>query len=476
MITAVRPKFKNQRQKPSTITLTDFMRIQNEIIPSNAEYENRKEKDRTLKQLSQTKATNWPDSIEMKKKNQFESHKNKFLEQEMIKRKIDEEEQKYQDIQNNLVLERAKKMLFEQQDPVKSFNSKLMYSDMLKEREFQKDITERKRLINQTIEKQFFDMEQKKMEDYDRNELLKAQKELEKRNERMKIVHEQLQESKIRRIQDYQEKMVEGHLMKAAAQKAIEEDKRKEQEKERRKLQQREEFLKANEELEKLKEERRKKELEEEKKIEEFAFKKKQLEELKEKVANEKSKEKQAQRQKLIDKQIEYLNKLRTKEEEILQKSLKEAEEKKQKEEQAKQDRLNQMKKAIEEQREYVRRKKEEKKIQEKKEEAEFVDDWKRKMKQLEEDERQEYLNIKERNKMLAEYQKMQYDEKKKLALKQFEQLNEDSYKTKLKLDQENDEFLKYAENCIRDYHKQGKDITPLLLELKRYKKTATFA
>ena len=66
------------------------------------------------------------------------------------------------------------------------------------------------------------------------------------------------------------------------------------------------------------------------------------------------------------------------------------------------------------------------------------------------------------------------YDEKKKLALKQFEQLNEDSYKTKLKLDQENDEFLKYAENCIRDYHKQGKDITPLLLELKRYKKTAT--
>ena len=59
---------------------------------------------------------------------------------------------------------------------------------------------------------------------------------------------------------------------------------------------------------------------------------------------------------------------------------------------------------------------------------------------------------------------------------KQFEQLNEDSYKTKLKLDQENDEFLKYAENCIRDYHKQGKDITPLLLELKRYKKTATFA
>ena len=476
MITAVRPKMRNQRVKPSTITLTDFMRIQNEIIPSNAEYENRKEKDRTLKQLSQTKASNWPDSIEMKKKNQFESHKNKFLEQEMIKRKIDEEEQKFQDIQNNLVIERARKLLFEQQDPVKSFNSKLMYSDMLKEREFQKDIVERKKRINETIEKQFFDMEQKKMEEYDKNELLKAQKEQEKRNERMKIVNEQLQESKIRRIQDYQEKIVEGQLIKAAALKAIEEDKKKEEEIKRKKLQQREEFIKANEKLEKLKEEKRQKELEEEKKIEEFAFKKKQLEDLKAKVDADKFKEKEAQRQKLSDEQIEYLNNLRTKEEERLQKSLKEAEEKKAKEEQIKQDRLNQMKKAIAEQREYVKRKKEEKKIQEKKEDAEFVDDWKRKMKQLEEDEKQEYLALRERNRNLAEYQKMQFDEKKKLALKQFEKLNEDSYKTKMMLDKENDEFLKYAENCIRDYHQQGKDITPLLLELKRYKKTANIA
>ena len=71
MITALRPKMRNQKVKPSTITLTDFMRIQNEIIPSNAEYENRKEKDIALKQLSQTKASNWPDSIEMKKKNHF---------------------------------------------------------------------------------------------------------------------------------------------------------------------------------------------------------------------------------------------------------------------------------------------------------------------------------------------------------------------------------------------------------------------
>ena len=175
-------KYKsNIPKRASYITLTDFMRIQNEIVPSNIEYESRKERDNQLKQISQTKASNWPDSIEMKKKTQFDSHKKRFLEEEEMRRKIDEEERKFQEIQNNLVVDKAKRMLFEQQDAVKSFNNTMMYSDMLKERDFQKEIKERKAEINKTIEKQFFDMDQKKMEEYDKNELIKKQIENEKK-------------------------------------------------------------------------------------------------------------------------------------------------------------------------------------------------------------------------------------------------------------------------------------------------------
>ena len=47
MITA--SKTKTHRKKPMYMTLTDFMRIQNEIIQSNAEYENRKKLDIRLK-------------------------------------------------------------------------------------------------------------------------------------------------------------------------------------------------------------------------------------------------------------------------------------------------------------------------------------------------------------------------------------------------------------------------------------------
>ena len=49
--------------------------------------------------------------------------------------------------------------------------------------------------------------------------------------------------------------------------------------------------------------------------------------------------------------------------------------------------------------------------------------------------------------------------------------LQEESLKNHLMLNKERDEFLRFAEEQIRLYKQQGKDILPLLLELKLYKK-----
>ena len=48
------------------ITFSDFLRIQNEIIPSNSELENRKEYDKKLKRVSSMKTINWPDNLNMR--------------------------------------------------------------------------------------------------------------------------------------------------------------------------------------------------------------------------------------------------------------------------------------------------------------------------------------------------------------------------------------------------------------------------
>jgi hypothetical protein len=57
-------------KQSATISLGDFMRIRNTIIPSISEEEERKKKESILKDQSNKKVKQWPDSLEMAKKEQ----------------------------------------------------------------------------------------------------------------------------------------------------------------------------------------------------------------------------------------------------------------------------------------------------------------------------------------------------------------------------------------------------------------------
>ena len=110
-------------------------------------------------------------------------------------------------------------------------------------------------------------------------------------------------------------------------------------------------------------------------------------------------------------------------------------------------------------------------KIKNKEEDMKYIDDYKRKLKFMEDSEKEEMKEKRKKNKDLAEYQKLQYEEKKRKALDTFEKFNEDQYKNLKRLEIEDDDFIKYAEYWINEYKLQGKNINPLMLELKRYKK-----
>ena len=110
-------------------------------------------------------------------------------------------------------------------------------------------------------------------------------------------------------------------------------------------------------------------------------------------------------------------------------------------------------------------------KMKNKEEDMKYIDDYKRKLKFMEDSEKEEMKEKRKKNKDLAEYQKLQYEEKKRKALDTFEKFNEDQYKNLKRLEIEDDDFIKYAEYWINEYKLQGKNINPLMLELKRYKK-----
>ena len=304
---------------------------------------------------------------------------------------------------------------------------------------------------------------------------MKKKMEEEKRKERMKIMREQLQESKIKLIQDYQERMVEGQLMKLNMQKALEEEKRNNELREQKKKEMQKEYFDANERLRKEKEEQRQKDIDEEKKIEEFAIKKQQRDDLRKKVEDQKLKQKIDNHQKLIDVQFNNLLKMQQEKRDALNRSkeasCKARDQKEEEDEKKNLEKRNKILNDIKQQMINSQKEKEEKRLREKQEDLNYIDDFKKKLALLEESERNEMNEKRRRERDLAEYRRLQTEEKRRIALGDFEQVNEDTYKQLKRLDMEDDDFIKYAEYWISEYKKQGKNIIPLLLELKRYKK-----
>ena len=476
MITQKSKNLSNLRYKsydfdrPSHIALSDFIRIQNSIAPMNTEIEERHAYEERLRILSKNKSKNWNDSIEKKKKMEYEMAKRRFLEEEKRKREIDEQEKKYFEARENMIIQKAKEQLFNEQDAVKSFNSKLALCDILKERDIQKEIKNRKKEINNIIEKQFFDMNKKNLEEFDKKQIEKKKIEDETRNKRMNMLNDQINEVKLKIIKNYEDNLIEGEIMKINMKKALEEERKEKELREKKKKEQDEFYREENKKLFLEKEKNKLKELEEEKKIEEFAKKKQELNELRLKKEEEKMKQKLEQRQKLIDRQFEYLQNLQKKENETIEKNMQKSNDKKQEEEKIKKEKLDKYLNEINKYREQAKQKKEEERKKILEEDIKYINDYNNRMEKLKEEDKieKEMRKIKEKN--LAEYQKLQYEEKRRQVMDEFVNLNKDAYKNLQRLDNENDDFIRYAEHHIEEYKKQGKNILPLLIELKKYK------
>ena len=241
-------------ERPNHIALSDFIRIQNSICPIKTEAQERQEYEERLSMLSKKKAKNWNDSLEQNKRKEYEMEKRRFLNDEERRRKIDEQEQKYFEARENMVVQRAKEQLFYEQDAVKSFNSKLLLCDMLKERDFQKEIKDRKKEINNIIEKQFFDMNKKNMEELEKKENERKKIEEEKRIKRMNMINEQVRDTKLKIIKDYEEKLIEGKIMKMNMEKALQEEIREKELREKKLKDQLQFYMEENMKLVKEKE------------------------------------------------------------------------------------------------------------------------------------------------------------------------------------------------------------------------------
>ena len=117
-----------------------------------------------------------------------------------------------------------------------------------------------------------------------------------------------------------------------------------------------------------------------------------------------------------------------------------------------------------------ILRKTKEKEAQ-KREDSEFAHFWKVRNDELQLAEEQEKEEDRQRAKELAQFQHAQMKRKNEQAVIDFQEGQANSLKTKALLEQQEKNFYSYAEKAIAEWQAQGKNVKPLIMELKNYKK-----
>merc|ERR1719310_1702284 len=123
-----------------------------------------------LQKLSNDRVSRWPNTIEAERKKKEAARLQRLEDEESERKKIDKEEAAIQGEKRRMAIERANKMLYDDNDRVKSFHSQLLLSDVLKEREAQIEIARQRKKNDRRREKHWHKMQEEAIVEYDKKE------------------------------------------------------------------------------------------------------------------------------------------------------------------------------------------------------------------------------------------------------------------------------------------------------------------
>ena len=129
------------------------------------------------------------------------------------------------------------------------------------------------------------------------------------------------------------------------------------------------------------------------------------------------------------------------------------------------------MKAAIERSRQLQIQRKQAQKAAQVAEDREFARFWQVRNEELSLAEEQEREEERQRARELANFQNGQADQKNQQAVREFQEAQANALKTQALVDQQEKNFYSYAESAIAGWQAEGKNVKPLIMELKNYKK-----
>ena len=164
---------------------------------------------------------------------------------------------------------------------------------------------------------------------------------------------------------------------------------------------------------------------------------------------------------------------MQNRDEEILNKQVEEAEEKALQIFEEKERRRQELKAAIEKSRDQQKEKRRQERQAELQEQQEFKQFWKLRSEELQIAEMQEKDEARQRVDDLKGYLKKQIEVKQKKAHEDFKAELEQATRAVAVVDEQQRGFYSYAEEALKTWGANGKNVKPLILELKSYKKRA---
>lgn len=420
---------------------------------------------------SKERAKSWNNTLEGSRRKKAQDKKEKLEAQELERQRQDEEEARIQLEQRKVTIDRANKILYDESDRMKGFHSKMMYADVLAEREAQVSLKAELKKLEAIREDRYLEMEKQNY----RKMLEREVKEKETKEELLRITakaqKEQLVAYKDKKFKEIEEEMLEGELLKRkaaqdfAAEKAVG-VKRREQA-----VQAIRQTEHANQYLKQLKAEEALKEKKEEQKIVDFAMRKEKMLALRKKKEEEVFNEKQAARARIIDQQAARLAAMKDNEDQRIERQVQEKEDSDKRKLQEKEELRRKWVADIEKSRAAQidrKRNQRERERAEDAETAEFLQEWCKVLDRQEANEvsvRKEAASaLQAEHKKACDISRKKKEEDRRLGVGVKEQ-------AKKAIEADAAEFHQYAEDIIRQYASDGKNVIPLIKDLRDFRK-----
>lgn len=302
---------------PSTAVISDAdLKHYSKLADSVNDYDKERLRREEVRQRSEARVAHWPNTIEAQRNRKEQTRQERLDRDEERRVRIDEEERELREQKKALAVERANVLLYEENDKVKNFTSKLFLTTVLEEREKQLAIKEERRRLEKQLEMEAVLVEQEALRRAEEQEVKKAEAAKSRTFALKSAQLDQIEEIRQQKIKERDHGRVEGLAIKKSAQEAVAEEQATEKNRRRNMFERNLDLTRSNQDQLALKKIEKMREAEEDARIAQFAQQKEQQMLERKSRADKKFVAKLRARQELIDLQAQQLEEIRANAEE----------------------------------------------------------------------------------------------------------------------------------------------------------------